>query len=118
MTPSYTQGSSHPVEMKVVIDNFGEDAFEAQVFIGIPQGLSYVNVYQLDGVSVITEICCICLMYQLVYLLPRLMVQVSLGFVMTTSYVILSDVPHIISLVAHNGANIGHYFIIFVIYNK
>jgi hypothetical protein len=39
-----------PIEVKVMVDNHGEDAFEAQVLIGLPPGVSYVTTQQLDGV--------------------------------------------------------------------
>jgi hypothetical protein len=39
-----------PIEVKVMVDNHREDAFEAQVLIGLPPGVSYVTTQQLDGV--------------------------------------------------------------------
>lgn len=47
----------------MIVDNRGEDAFEAQLFLTLPQGVVYVKVVESDRVSIseIGHFLCQCL---------------------------------------------------------
>lgn len=44
-------GTDNEVELNVVVENNGEDAFEATVRIEMPPGVVYINVNNMNAVS-------------------------------------------------------------------
>ena len=75
---AYVIGTQAEVDIKVVIENFGEDAFEAFVEIEFPDGVEYINVDSSNSVSTLhVQMSMILLGYQfnLVYLLRKLTIE-------------------------------------------
>ncbi|XP_064614491.1 integrin alpha-8-like [Liolophura sinensis] len=52
MAESHIVGSNKTIDLEMIVDNRGEDAFEAQLFLTLPQGVVYVKVQESDSVSV------------------------------------------------------------------
>lgn len=45
-------GTDNEVELNIVVENNGEDAFEAIVRIEMPPGVVYINVNSMNNVSI------------------------------------------------------------------
>ena len=49
-------GLNNFLDIAVYVSNEGEDAFESEVKITLPPGVSYVNVYEINSVSLINRV--------------------------------------------------------------